>query len=241
MNFLPDWIFHAILIAGLIGYIGTYILRFIPFFKIYELPIQIGSILVIAIGVWFEGALSNQQAWEDKVKEVEAKVAQAEVKSAEANVEIVTQVVEKTKVIREKGKNIINYVDREVVKDREVIKFVENCPIPDIIIKTHNAAALNQPIEVVKEPDAPAVKAEPEIKNLPKSQVAAQEPVAIGVAKVIAWANIRPTKESSSEKIEKLAPGTQLDVLKIEGGYAFVRGNKQGWVSREFLTIERKV
>lgn len=241
MNFLPDWIFHAILIAGIIGYLGTYILRFIPFFKIYELPIQIGSMLVIAIGVWFEGALSNQQAWEAKVKEVEAKVAQAEVKSAEANVEIVTQIVEKTKVIREKGKTIVNYIDREVVKDREVIKFVENCPIPDIIIKTHNAAALNQPIENIKPAETtttPVTTAEPEVKNLPMSQV--QATAAIGTAKVITWANIRQTKESSSEKIEKLAPGTQLEVLKIEGGYAFVKGNKQGWVSREFLTIMKK-
>lgn len=242
MNFLPDWIFHAILIAGILGYLGTYILRFIPFFKIYELPIQICSILVIAIGVWFEGALSNQQAWEDKVKEVEAKVAQVEVKSAEANVEIITKIVNKTKIIREKGKDIVNYVDREVVKDKEVVKFVENCPIPEIIIKTHNAAALNQPIETVKPAETtttPVTTTEVEVKNLPLSQV--QAIAVIGTAKVITWANIRPTKDSNSEKIEKLSPGTQLEVLKIEGGYAFVKGNKQGWVSREFLTIEKKV
>lgn len=243
MNFLPNWIFHAILAAGVLGLLSTFVLRFIPFFKIYELPIQIFSILVISIGVWFEGALSNQAAWEERVKEMESKVVQAEVKSVEANVEIVTQVVNKTKIIREKGKDIINYVDREVVKNQEVIKFVENCPIPDIIIKTHNAAALNQPIEIIKEidPPAPAVKAEPEIKNLPQTQIAAQEPVVIGTAKVIAWANIRPTKDITGEKIEKLAPGTQLEVLKIEGGYAFVKGNKQGWVGREFLTIVKKV
>jgi hypothetical protein len=41
-------------------------------------------------------------------------------------------------------------VDREVVRDLEVIRFVENCPIPDVIINTHNAAARNQPIEEKK-------------------------------------------------------------------------------------------
>jgi hypothetical protein len=41
-------------------------------------------------------------------------------------------------------------VDREVVKNQEVIRFVENCPIPDAIINTHNAAALNRPIEEKK-------------------------------------------------------------------------------------------
>ena len=70
MNVLPDWIFHAILIAGVLGLLSTFVLKFIPFFKIYELPIQICSILVISIGVWFEGALSNQEAWEERVKEM---------------------------------------------------------------------------------------------------------------------------------------------------------------------------
>jgi hypothetical protein len=41
----------------------------------------------------------------------------------------------------------VNYIDREVVKNQEVIRFVENCPIPEVIVNTHNAAALNQPIE----------------------------------------------------------------------------------------------
>lgn len=235
MNFLPDWIFHAILIAGILGLLSTFVLRVIPFFRIYELPIQICSILIISIGVWFEGALSNQAAWEERVKEIESKVAQAEVKSEEANVEIVTQIVEKTKVIRERGKDIVNYVDREVVKDREVIKFVENCPIPNIIIKAHNAAALNQPVEIIKEPEV--VTPEPVSKPTPISKIEEPEKV---TAKVIAWANIRPSKDSTSEKIEKLPPGTQLEVLKIEGGYVLVKGNKQGWVGKEFISIGKK-
>lgn len=150
MNFLPDWIFHAILAAGVLGLLGTFVLRFIPFFKIYELPIQICSILVISIGVWFEGAMSNQAAWEARVAEMQAKVAEAEVKSQEANIKIVTKTVKQLELVRTRGDDIINYVDREVVKDKEVIKFVENCPIPQIIINTHNAAALNQPIEANK-------------------------------------------------------------------------------------------
>lgn len=238
MNFLPDWIFHAILIAGILGLLSTFVLSVIPFFKIYELPIQICSILVISIGVWFEGALSNQAAWEERVKEMESKVAQAEVKSEEANVEVITKIVNKTKVIHQRGQDIVNYVDREVVKDREVIKFVENCPIPHIIIKAHNAAALNQPVEVIKEPEA--VTPEPAAKSTPVSKVETPEPVARETAKVISWANIRVTKDSTSAKIEKLSPGTQVEVIKIEGAYALVRGNKEGWVSKEFITMERK-
>ena len=44
--------------------------------------------------------------------------------------------------------DIIKYIDREIVKKEEVVKFVENCPIPKDIVDQHNAAArLNKMIE----------------------------------------------------------------------------------------------
>ena len=150
MNFLPNWIFHAILLAGVLGLIASFVLKFIPFISTYTLPIQVGSILLMVVGVWFEGAISNQAAWEARVLEMQAKVAAAEAKSAEANTQIITKIIKKTKTVHDQGDAIISYIDREVVKNNEVIKFVENCPIPTIIINTHNAAALNKPIEAKK-------------------------------------------------------------------------------------------
>jgi translation elongation factor EF-Tu-like GTPase len=87
------------------------------------------------------GAISNEESWLAKVKELETKVSESEKKAAEKNTEIVEKVVTKTQVIKEKGDDIIKYVDREVVKKEEVVKFVENCPIPNDIINAHNAAA----------------------------------------------------------------------------------------------------
>ena len=150
MNFLHDWIFHAVLLAGVLGLLASLVLKFIPVIGTYKLPIQVGAILLIVTGVWFEGAMSNQAAWEARVAEMQVKVAEAEAKSQETNVQIITKTVKKLELVRTRGDDIINYVDREVVKDREVIKFVENCPIPQIIVNTHNAAALNQPIEANK-------------------------------------------------------------------------------------------
>lgn len=147
MNFLPDWIFHAILLVGVLGLLASFVLKFIPFFSTYNLLIQVGAIVLIVFGVWFEGAMSNQAEWEAKVAEMEVKVAEAEAKSQEENVKIITKTVKQLELVRTRGQDIIKYVDREVVKDREVIKFVENCPIPEIIISTHNAAALNKIIE----------------------------------------------------------------------------------------------
>jgi len=147
---MPDWIFHAILLAGSLGLISSFILNFIPAFKLYHLPLQVVSVLLIGLGIWFEGAMSNQAEWEAKVKDLEVKVAEAQAQSQETNVKIVTKTVKQIEIVRERGQDIVTYVDKEVVKDREVVKFVENCPIPEIIISTHNAAALNKIIEEKK-------------------------------------------------------------------------------------------
>lgn len=147
---LPDWVFHIILISGVLALLASVVLKAIPFFNTYKLPVQVSGVLLVLVGTWFEGAISNQAEWEARVKDMQVKVAEAEAKSSEANVKIVTKIVKKTKRIHDKGDEIITYIDREVVKNNEVIKFVENCPIPDIIIKTHNAAATNTPIEAKK-------------------------------------------------------------------------------------------
>jgi hypothetical protein len=151
LHLLPDafinWIVNIILIAGAVTTVAGFFVRFIPFVNTYRTPVQIAGIVLLTTGVYFEGGYSTEMAWRERVREAEAKVAQAEKLSAETNTQIITKFVTKTKVIRDQGQDIINYIDREVVRNQEVIKFVENCPIPSVIISTHNAAALNQPVE----------------------------------------------------------------------------------------------
>jgi len=151
LHLLPDsliaWIVNIILIAGVAVTVAGFFVRFIPFVNQYRIPVQIAGILLLTMGVYFEGGYTTEMAWRERVSEVEAKLAAAEIRSAEVNTEIVTRVVTQTRVVKERGDDIIKYVDREVVKNQEVIKFVENCPIPEIIVNTHNAAARNRPIE----------------------------------------------------------------------------------------------
>jgi len=139
---LPDWIIHLIFAAGVIGTIAGFVLGFIPFIKQYKLPIQIISVIVLAFGLYLEGGLADYKEWELRVRELEAKLAEAETRSAKVNTVVVERVVTKTQVVRERGQNIIRYVDREIVKNNEVIKFVENCPLPREIVEVHNAAAM---------------------------------------------------------------------------------------------------
>ena len=150
LSFLPDVFWHILTVGGLIALVVALFLKRIPLISTYRIPLQYGGIAALLFGLWMEGGIANEAKWQAKVKEMEEKIAVAEAKSQEENVKIITKTVKKLELVRTRGDDIINYVDREVVKDREVIKFVENCPIPQIIINTHNAAALNQPIETNK-------------------------------------------------------------------------------------------
>jgi len=151
LNLMPDWFYHLIVIVSILGLIVASVLKFVPFVSTYRLPIQVISALLLVFGVWMEGGIVNEAKWEARVRELEDKVKIAEEKSKEKNVEIQEKVITQTKVVKEKGRDIIQYIDREIVKKEEIVKFVENCPIPKDIIDAHNAAAtLNKAIEAKK-------------------------------------------------------------------------------------------
>lgn len=154
LHLLPEalilWVCNLLLAAGIALTVAAFFIKSIPLLNQYRLPAQILGIALLVVGVYWRGGYAVESDWRERVAEVQAKLAVAEKRSAEVNTEIITRVVTQTKVVRERGDDIIKYVDREVVKNQEVIRFVENCPIPDIIINTHNAAALNRPIEEKK-------------------------------------------------------------------------------------------
>ena len=144
-EWLPDAVTHIIFLVGAVGVFAGFVLTFIPFVKQYKLAIQIASIFIFALGVYLEGGLADNKEWTAKVKELEGKLAVAEEKSKTENVKIEEKIVTKTNVIKQKGRDIVQYIDREVVKNNEIIKYVENCPVPKELVEAHNAAAkMNQ-------------------------------------------------------------------------------------------------
>jgi uncharacterized protein YacL len=135
LDWLPFWIFHLIVLAGILGLLVAQFIKFIPLVTQYRLILQIGSIAVLALGLYMEGGISNQKKWEARVKEMELKIAEAENHSREENVKIETKVITKTKIIKERGEDIIKIIDREITK------YDNTCVIPKEFIKIHNAAA----------------------------------------------------------------------------------------------------
>jgi len=136
LNWLPNWLFYAIGLIGVLTLLVTYFIRFlpIPFVYMYKTPLQLAAIAMIGIGTFMSGAIYDNEAWVSRVKEMEEKVAKAEVETKQENVKIETKVITKTQVIKERGDDIVKYVDREVVK------YDNTCIIPKEFIKVHNDA-----------------------------------------------------------------------------------------------------
>ena len=152
IGLIPDavlnWAYWAIIIAGLTGVLAGWIGKWIPFYGNYVKILQPIGIVLLVLGVWLRGGYDVEMSWRAKVAEAEARVAAAEQKSQETNTVIEQKVVEKTKVIKGKTEYITQYVDREVVKKEEIIKYIEQCPVPKEIIDIHNQAAdLNKAAE----------------------------------------------------------------------------------------------
>lgn len=135
LNFLPDFLFHLITLAGVLGIVASFFFGFIPFVSQYKLPIQVASIIALVFGIYFEGGIANNAAWEARVKEMEVKVAESEVKAAKENIKIVEKVVLKEKIIRERAVEIDKTIDNQIAA------YDSQCNIPDVLVETLNKAA----------------------------------------------------------------------------------------------------
>lgn len=172
LQWLPDSFLELIIYAILgIGCVTTIISLFLinPLLRLmpslagtYRL-FQAVSVLIFLLGVYLLGGYNTEMTWRDRAKELQAEIEVAEEKAAEKNVEIQKEVVYKDRVIREKGKTQIEYIEKivqgpervkEITKDmsdeerskfeakvKELEDSIKNCPVPQIVIEEHNKAA----------------------------------------------------------------------------------------------------
>ena len=145
LHLLPDtvilWFCNGLLLVGIALTVIAFFIQSIPFINQYRIPAQILGIALLVLGVYFRGGYAIEQEWRERVALVQAKVAAAEQLSKEETIKIVEKVVEKTKIVRTRGTDIIKYVDREVIKYD--VKFAPGgvCEIPQEFITAYNRAA----------------------------------------------------------------------------------------------------
>jgi len=155
LNLIPDamlnWIYWAIIAAGVTGVVAGWLGKWIPFYGSYAKILQPIGIVLLVLGVWLRGGYDVEMAHRDRVSEMQKKVDEAQALSVAANRMTAEKVETTVKVVRGKTEYITQYLDREVVKKEEIIKYIEQCPVPKEIIDIHNQAAdINKAAEGTK-------------------------------------------------------------------------------------------
>ena len=135
LQFLPDWIFHLLLLVGLLGIVASIVLDSIPFISANAKAIQLASGIVLGIAIFFEGAISDNDAWKARAAALEKKVAQSEVKSAEANGALVSKLAQKEKEIAIKQNELKTRIQQQSQQMDAV------CKVPTEVITILNDAA----------------------------------------------------------------------------------------------------
>ena len=99
LSILPDFVFHTMLLIGLLGIAASFVLRFIPFVSAYQIPIQAAAILLTVVGVYYEGGIAEEAKWQARVAELEVKVAEANTRAADANTQLESTIAAKNRDI----------------------------------------------------------------------------------------------------------------------------------------------
>ncbi len=139
LDFLPFWVFHLIVLVGIGGILASKVLTFIPLMNIYKAPIQIAGAVLLIIGLYMEGGISNQEKWEARVAEAKLEMAKKEVASADATVKVVTKYVTVDRIVKENGDAIVKEIPKFISKDADA-----QCVVPNGFVVLHDSASRNE-------------------------------------------------------------------------------------------------
>jgi len=132
-------IYYIMLSAGIVLYIASKLVAWIPMMGQYKLPAELVGVVLLVVGAYFYGGHGVQSAWLARVAELEAKVKIAEEKSQQVNTVIETKIVTKIKVIKE---NV--YVNREIIKEVAGKQLDAQCTLPKSTVSLHDSASRNE-------------------------------------------------------------------------------------------------
>ncbi len=138
LSFIPDWILqwaiHGLVILGLLlTFVGS-LVRFIPIIQPYALVGRQLGIVLLVIGVFFEGGYATEMSYRARIAEMQAKIKEAEVKSVKANEKLAAEVSKNKELIKEK----VNKNAKAIEAKREAIN--AECKLSDDAWVLYNRA-----------------------------------------------------------------------------------------------------
>lgn len=142
-SLLPDSIFvmltYVIFAAGLLLYIASKMVQWIPIMMQYRVPAELVGVLCLCIGAYFFGWRGNEEHWLARVKELEEKVVIAESKSREVNTIIETKIVTKIKVVKETV-----YANKEIIREVAGAQLDSQCSLSRSSVVLLDSASRNE-------------------------------------------------------------------------------------------------
>jgi hypothetical protein len=138
LSFIPDWILqwliHGLVIIGLVlTFIGS-LVRFIPVIQPYALVGRQVGIVLLIVGVFFEGGYVTEMSWRARVNELQVKLKEAEAKAAQFNEKLVTEINKNKDLIRDK----VNQNVKDIEAKRQDIN--ADCKLSDDAWVLYNRA-----------------------------------------------------------------------------------------------------
>lgn len=128
---------YAILSLGIILYVLSKLISWIPFIKSYKLPLELVGFILYGIGAFYAGGYGVERMWRDRVAAVQEKVKELENKQAEVVKVIETKVITKIKTV-EVVKEVIK---KEIVEKEKLIN--ANCDVSPDAIEMFNKSVTN--------------------------------------------------------------------------------------------------
>jgi len=130
-DFIPETLFYLLFLCSGIGYA---ISLFLPH-PVLQKQVKIASVVALGISIYLLGMLYVNNSWKERAQKLQQQVVELEAKSSEANTQIETKIVTKTQIVKQRGDDVIKYVDREIVKINN------NCVVPKEFVQAHNQSA----------------------------------------------------------------------------------------------------
>ena len=139
LQWIPDslfaWLVGMVLLAGVLAYVASKLVAWLPFVGRYKLALELGGIAAMIIGAYFYCDVGYRAT----VAEFKQKVALAEQQSKEANDKLAKKTEQQIKVVKETV-----YVNKEIIKNTVGRQIDAQCSVPNSVISLHDSASRNE-------------------------------------------------------------------------------------------------
>lgn len=141
LGFIPKWAWFVCFTLSFLTLAFSKFLKRFQFFVLHSWAIYVSSLVLLLVSTWFLGFQTNEEKWKKEIQKTKAAIEVLENKNLELSKDLEKASQEKEVVIKEKTKRVVQYLEKEVFRDKEVVKYIETCPqLPPKVIELHNKA-----------------------------------------------------------------------------------------------------